>query len=132
MRTINFFRVAMVSLLLLFVSCDKESDVNLSIGDLVGTWRTDYFEEPPLYGPITVEIKGDYTMKMSYIIDNGDGSPFTFIDNCEFTIDGNKINYESISGYSSAIVVKEFSGPTMTFSISKESLNLTLEAKKIK
>lgn len=132
MKTISFFRVAIVSLLVMLVSCQKESDIDLSIGDLVGTWETEEFEEPPLYGPITVEIKGDYTMEMSYLIDNGDGNPFTFIENCEFTIDGNKINYESIAGYSATIVVKEFTGPTMKFSMSKEGLNLTLNAKKIK
>lgn len=132
MKKIFSLGVVMFSLLLSLVSCQKESDIDLSIGDLVGTWETEYFEEPPLYGPITVEIKGDYTMKMSYLVNQGDGNPFTYTENCEFTIDGNKINYESIAGYSATIVIKEFSGPTMKFSFSKESLNLTLEAKKIK
>lgn len=63
MKTISFFRVAIILLLLLLVSCQKESDIDLSIGDLVGTWETEEFEEPPIYGPISVEIKGDYTMK---------------------------------------------------------------------
>lgn len=132
MKTISFFRVAIILLLLSLVSCQKESDIDLSIGDLVGTWETEDFEEPPLYGPITVEIKGDYTMRLYYEVMQSNGSPTGVYENCEFTIDGNKINYESIAGYSATIVVKEFTGPTMKFSMSKEGLNLTLNAKKIK
>lgn len=132
MRTINFFRVAMVSLLLLFVSCDKESDVNLSIGDLVGTWRTDYFEEPPLYGPITVEINNDYTLVMSYLVDMGDGNPFLYDENCQFSIDGDKIILKSEAGYMATIKVFSYSEKSMMFNFSREGLNLTLEAKRIK
>ena len=44
MKAMCFFRVAIILLLLSLSSCKKETDIYLSIEDLVGTWKTDYFE----------------------------------------------------------------------------------------
>lgn len=115
-----------------FSSCNKENNINLSIGDLAGTWETEYFEKPPVYGPITIEINGNYTMRLHYLIDKNDGNPFGVYENCEFTIDGNEINNNSYHGYSATVFIKEFTGSTMKFLISGGELEMTLEAKKIK
>lgn len=132
MRTLSFFRVAIISLLLSLVSCQKESDIDLSIGDLVGTWETEEFEDYPYYGPMELEFFGHYVMVLNYGEIQSNGSPIGVIENCEFTIDGNKINYHSYHGYTSTIVVEEFTGPTMRLKISNQYMNVTLNAKKIK
>lgn len=132
MKTISFFRVAILSLILPLVSCNKESDIDLSIGDLIGTWETEDFEEPPIYGPMTIIFKEDFTLATYYDMMLDDESiGFIFVLSM-FEIDSNKIIYDGFKGDPSSFVVEKLCCSTMRLKISNQYMSVTLNAKKIK
>lgn len=131
MKAMCFFRVAIILLLLSLSSCKKETDIYLSIEDLVGTWKTDYFDKSPFYGPMAITFRDDYTLTIHYKKTLDDGPMFNVYVLSMFDIDGNKINYCGSDGNTSTLLIKSFSGNTMKFRMSDHEINLTLEAEKI-
>lgn len=127
----KFILLCLSFMSIVLASCSKEETPELSLCDLTGTWQSEYFEQPPLYGPLTVEVRGNYTMKVKYVVEIDPGSPFGVTESCMFSLEGNRIHCHSVVGYSATVTVTQFTGKTAIFTIESDGISLTQELSKI-
>lgn len=123
--------VAFLLLTTLFACSEDENVVNLSKSDIVGEWETEYFECPPIYGPLKVIFTDEETFRFEYYVsfDEND-SKSLFTENGTYVLSGNKLKYNSEYGYSGEVFIEDFTGTTGTFSVSNGNIGFSARAVK--
>lgn len=123
--------VAFLFLTTLFACSEDENVVNLSKSDIVGEWETEYFECPPMYGPLKAIFTDEGTFRFEYYVsfDEND-SKSLFTENGTYVLSGKKLKYNSEYGYSGEVLIEDFTGTTGTFSVSNGTIGFSARAVK--
>lgn len=129
MRTCTFIRIVLLSFIVLFASCSKDEEVQvLSKSDLVGTWKTEYFEYSGIKGPLTAVFNDDnsYILEYYLLIDDN----WMFEEKGTYTLSGNRLKLKSGADYQMNIKIEEFNGSTAVFNISNDDVSISVKATK--
>lgn len=129
MRTCTFIRIVLLSFIVLFASCSKDEEVQvLSKSDLVGTWKTEYFEYSGIKGPLTAVFNDDnsYTLEYYLLIDDN----WMFEEKGTYTLSGNRLKLKSGADYQMNIKIEDFDGSMVVFNISNDDVSISVKATK--
>lgn len=132
MKAMCFFRVAILSLFVMLVSCSKDESIqDLTKADLVGTWETEYFEYSDMRGPLTATFTNDNWLRLKYyvVLDETDNI-WSVKEYGTYKISGNKIIFESDYGYQIEIEVENFRGDVASFGIYNKDVSFSVKATK--
>lgn len=132
MKTISFFRVALLSLIVMLVSCSKDESIqDLTKADLVGTWKTEYFEYSKMRGPLTAILKNDNSYELQYYLQFEEGDNlWTFEESGTYQLSGNKLIFNSEYNFDLEIEIEKFKGDTAMFGIYNDEISLSVKATK--
>lgn len=131
MRTLTLMKIALMSVVFMLTACDKDSIQDLTKADLVGTWKTDYFEYSRMRGPLTATFTNDNWLRLEYYLTfEEDDNLWIFKEYGTYSISGNKIIFESDYGYTTEIEVENFRGDTAMFGIYNEEVSMSVKAVK--
>lgn len=132
MKTISFFRVALLSLIVMLVSCSKDESIqDLTKADLVGTWKTEYFEYSKMRGPLTATLKNDNSYKLEYYLQfEDDDNRWNFKEYGTYQLSGSKLIFKSDYDYEFEIEIENFKGDTAMFGIYNDEISLSVKATK--
>lgn len=132
MRTLSFFRVALLSLIVMLVSCSKDENIqDLTKADLVGTWKTEYFEYSKMRGPLTATLKSDNSYELQYYLQFEEGDNlWTFEESGTYQLSGNKLIFNSEYNFDLEIEIENFKGDTAMFGIYNDEISLSVKATK--
>lgn len=132
MKTLSIIRVAFLSLIIMLASCSKDESIqDLTKADLVGTWKTEYFELPDMRGPLTATFTNDNWLRLEYYIVFDDGFDlWNYKEYGTYKISGNKIIYDNDYGYQTIIEVENFRGDTASFGIYNDEISFSVKATK--
>lgn len=132
MKTISFFRVALLSLIVMLVSCSKDDSIqDLTKADLVGTWKTEYFEYSKMRGPLTATLKNDNSYELQYYLQFEEGDNlWTFEESGTYQLSGNKLIFNSEYNFDLEIEIEKFKGDTAMFGIYNDEISLSVKATK--
>lgn len=123
--------VAFLFLTTLFACSEDENVVNLSKSDIVGEWETEYFECPPMYGPLKAIFTDEGTFRFEYYMSfNEDDDRNLVTETGTYSVSGNKLKYQSEYGYSGEVFIEDFTGTTGTFSVSNGEIGFSAKASK--
>lgn len=123
--------VVVVLLFTLFACSEEEYVIDLNNSDIVGEWKTEYFECPPMYGPLKAVFTDEGTFHFEYyqsFNENEDRSLFT--ETGTYTVSGDKLKYNSEYGYSGEVLIEAFTGHTAIFNIPNEDIGFSVKASK--
>ena len=132
MKTETLTKTVLLSVILMLASCSKDSEVqNLTRADIVGTWKTEYFEQPPIYGPLTAKFTDSGEFVFDYFLSFDDGEYIqSFEESGTYTISGNILEIKSEYNYTGRVVIEDFTGTSATFSVSNGEIGFTAKANK--
>lgn len=132
MKTLSIIRVAFLSLIIMLVSCSKDESIqNLTKADLVGTWKTEYFEISDMRGPLTATFTNDNWLRLEYYVKIDDSNNiWNAKEYGTYTISGNKIVFDSDYGYQTVIEVENFRGDTASFGVYNDEISFSVKATK--
>lgn len=129
---VKLFRVVTFFLLITLFACSYEENVfNLDKSDIVGEWETEYFECPPMFGPLKAEFTDQGTFRFEYYLSfNEDDDRSLVTETGTYSVSGNKLKYNSEYGYSGEVSIEEFTGKTAIFSVSVREIRFSAQASK--
>lgn len=132
MRSLSFFRVALLSLIVMLVSCSKDESIqDLTKADLVGTWKTEYFEYSKMRGPLTATLNNDNSYELQYYLQFEEGDNlWTFEESGTYQLSGNKLIFNSEYNFDLEIEIENFKGDTAMFGIYNDEISLSVKATK--
>lgn len=132
MKTISFFRVALLSLIVMLVSCSKDESIqDLTKAGLAGTWKTEYFEHSKMRGPLTATLKNDNSYELQYYLQFEEGDNlWTFEESGTYHLSGNKLIFNSEYNFDLEIEIENFKGDTAMFGIYNDEISLSVKATK--
>lgn len=123
--------VVVVLLLTLFACSEKEYPIDLNQSDIVGEWETEYFECPPMYGPLKAVFTDEGTFRFEYYMSfNEDDDRSLVRETGMYSVSGNKLKYQSEYGYSGEVSIEAFTGRTVIFNVSNGEIGFSAKASK--
>lgn len=123
--------VAFLFLTTLFACSEDENVVNLSKSDIVGEWKTEYFECAPMYGPLKAVFTDEGTFRFEYYMNfNEDDDRSLVRETGMYSVSGNKLKYQSEYGYSGEVSIEAFTGRTAIFNVSNGEIGFSAKASK--
>lgn len=123
--------VVVVLLLTLFACSEKEYPIDLNKSDIVGEWKTEYFECAPMYGPLKAVFTDEGTFRFEYYMSfNEDDDRSLVRETGMYSVSGNKLKYQSEYGYSGEVSIEAFTGRTAIFNVSNGEIGFSAKASK--